>query len=206
MSTEPDNENKDNGVIGPEQQRALDSLRQVAGRETRRSLAVQQLTERLSKADPADVLEIAASQIRLLDEYHEIVLAQARKSFRLAAFMAVSGLVLFAFAVSQLLLQGANDAAIIAGIGGAVVEVVSGIGFYLYAKASGQLAEFQSRLDRTQRFLLANSICGSLKPAARDEARAELIRAVAGLSLLLPESERALRAESRQGGQEVEDA
>ena len=36
---------------------------------------------RLSKANPEDIQEIAASQIKLLASYYDLVLGQARKSF-----------------------------------------------------------------------------------------------------------------------------
>jgi hypothetical protein len=183
-----------------ERESSLESLRQIKGRDAYRRSAASEFAERLlSKADPPDVQEIAAGQIQLLDEYHEIVLGQARKSFVFAVAAAVTGIALFAFAVVLLLLEQSTEVAIFSGIAGAIVEVISGIGFYLYAKASGQLAEFQSRLDRTQRFLLANSVCGSLKGSAKDKARTELIRAIAGMSSLLPDGERGRAAESKEG-------
>ena len=65
--------------------------------------------------------------------------------------------------------------AIVPLIAGAVVEVVSGVVFYLYGQTSAQLSAFHSRLEVLQRYLLANSICEGLSEAERDKARAALI-------------------------------
>lgn len=138
--------------------------------------------DRLSKADRADVQEIAASQIGLLTAYHTLVLDQARRSFGWALIAAGVGLAFFLAAVGFLVYQQLANAALVSLVSGAVVEVISGINFYLYGKTSAQLAEFQNRLDATQRFLLANSICESLKGETKQQARWELIRAIAGVN------------------------
>ena len=62
------------------------------------------------------------------------------------------------------LVNGVNLASIVPLIAGAVVNVVSGIVFVLYGKASTQLTAFHHRLEVLQRYLLANSICGALAP------------------------------------------
>lgn len=40
------------------------------------------IIDRLSKADPKNVQEVAASQIQLLNKYYSLVLEQSHKSFR----------------------------------------------------------------------------------------------------------------------------
>jgi hypothetical protein len=77
--------------------------------------------------------------------------------------------------------QSVHDIAVVSVISGAIVEVVSGVNFYLYNKTTHQLAGFQNRLDQTQRFLLANSICGSLDQV-REQTVSELVRAIATYS------------------------
>jgi hypothetical protein len=131
--------------------------------------------ERLSKADPKNVQELAASQVQLLDVYHQIVLGQSRRSFWWALAGACSGLVFFMAAIGFTILTGNAVAASIPVISGAVIEVVSGVVFLLYGKATTQLSEFYNRLETLQRYLLANSICESLATNARDKARATLI-------------------------------
>lgn len=137
--------------------------------------------QRLSQTDPSQVQEIVASQIQLLNVYYEVVLDQARKSFRWALIAAGVGSAFFLAAVSFLLLRQSQDIAFISLISGALIEVISCINFFLYGKTSAQLAEFQTRLDKTQRFLLANSVCEGLGEEFKQQARSELVRAIAGI-------------------------
>src|SRR5260370_24827840 len=64
---------------------------------------------------------------------------------------------------------------IIGGIAGALIEIVSGIVFVLYARTSDQFKTFHISLHRTQLFLLANSICESLGENEKHLARAGLV-------------------------------
>ena len=82
------------------------------------------------------------------------------------------------FALSEKNALGATLAA----ISGAVVEIVAGIVFYLYGKTTSQLGDFHGRLERLQRYLLANSICESLGETERDKVRADLIREIAQIA------------------------
>jgi hypothetical protein len=54
-------------------------------------------------------------------------------------------------------------------IAGAIVEVLSGVAFYLYGTTSSQLSAFHGRLEVPQPYLLANSICeaSALRKMAR---------------------------------------
>ena len=89
------------------------------------------------------------------------------------------GLLFFFAAMMLLMLTRLQDVATISVIAGALVEVISGVNFYLYNKSSAQLAVFQQALDQTQRFLLANTICELLESETRDKARSELVHTIA---------------------------
>lgn len=134
--------------------------------------------ERLSQADPAKVQEVAASQTELLSIYHDVVLDQARRSFKWALIAAGIGFGFFLAAVAFMLLKQPESIATISLISGALVQVISAINFYLYGKTSIQLAEFQTRLDHTQRFLLAYSFCEGLDGDYKQQARAELVKVI----------------------------
>lgn len=146
------------------------------------SYSVADSVERLSKADPKDVQEIAASQIQLLTSYYEISLDQARRSFLWALVAAGVGLIFFLAAIGFLLFyqqsQGIATASIISG---SLIEVISAINFYLYGKTSAQFAEFHTRLGHTQRYLLANSLCESLEGEFKQQARADLVKVIGGI-------------------------
>jgi Na+/proline symporter len=95
------------------------------------------------------------------------VLAQSRRSFAWALTGAVAALAFFIAAAGYTLWTGEARAAVIPVVSGAVVEVVAGIVFFLYGKTTSQMGDFYGRLERLQRYLLANSICESLQGCRR---------------------------------------
>jgi hypothetical protein len=125
------------------------------------------------------VQEIAACQIGLLHSYYHTVLEQAKQSFRWALIAAGAGFAFLLAAVGFLLGQASVEVAVISTIAGVVVEVISGLNFYLYGQTTKQLAGYHLRLDQTQRFLLANSICEALEGDERQKARANLVKLIA---------------------------
>ena len=128
--------------------------------------------QRIGAADPADVQLIATSQLELLAGYHQIALAQSRRIFFWALVGSGVGLIFFVAAVAFALPTG------IAFLSGATVEIVAGIVFVLYGKATAQLSSFHSRLEVLQRYLLANSLCEALDGDDRNKARAALIQEI----------------------------
>jgi HEAT repeat protein len=145
--------------------------------------SVGRIAGRLSETDPGDVQRIAASQIVLLDSYYNAVLGQATTSFKWALVAAGIGLLFFLGAIAFLLTKQPNSIATVSIIGGAIVETIAGINFMLYGKTTAQLAHFHHRLDQTQRFLLANSICESLDGDVKYESRRQLVTVIATLGL-----------------------
>lgn len=159
----------------------LDIRQQVGAEKGGRAVGVY--IDRLAKAQPGDVQKIVASQISLLTSYYNAVLAQATMGFRWAVVAAGAGLILFLGAIAFLLITQITAVAVVGVVGGAIVEVISGINFMLYGKTTTQLAEFHERLDQTQRFLLANSICETLEGEAKQKTRAGLVSVIAGFRL-----------------------
>ena len=137
--------------------------------------------KRISEAKPGDIQEIAASQIELLSSYYQLALEQQRKSFKWALIAAGIGLACFLAAGTFLFYRDLKSVALISTISGTTVQIISGIQFYLYAQTTKQLADFHLRLDITQRFLLANSVCESLTGETQEKARHELVQAIAGI-------------------------
>jgi hypothetical protein len=90
------------------------------------SLAVKNFVERLLRASPGDVREIAALQIELLNSYYESALNQARWSFRWALIAAVVGLVFFLVSVGFMLAQQPQSLALIGMLSGALIEFIAG--------------------------------------------------------------------------------
>jgi hypothetical protein len=135
--------------------------------------------ERVATSDPSNIQEVAASQLSIISRIYENVLSQAQQSFRAALVAAAIGLVFLLAAIGFLLVQSRTDVATVSVIIGALVEVISGINFYLYAKTSQQLSSFHLRLDQTQRLLLANSVCENLEGDIKASTRAKLVHVIA---------------------------
>lgn len=138
--------------------------------------------ERLSRAEPKDVQKIVASQIEMLSAYYSLVHDQADRSFRLAVIFALTGIIIFIAATVFLFVYQMENIATVSIIAGAIVEIISAIGFYLYGKTSMQFTKFHERLILTQRFVLANSLCENLEGEIKDQARFEVIKKIAGVN------------------------
>src|SRR5262249_5101711 len=123
-------------------------------------------------ADPANVQLIAALQIELLTEYHQVALAQSHRLFFWALVGSGIGLIFFVAALVHAL---PTETAFLSG---AVIEIVAGIIFVLYGKTTAQLSSFPGRLEELHRYLLANSLCEGLDGDERNKARAALIQEI----------------------------
>jgi hypothetical protein len=80
-----------------------------AGRDiylTPADLKITESIRRIGVADPANVQQIAASQLELLAGYHQIALAQSRRSFFWALVGSGVGLIFFVAAVAFALATG----------------------------------------------------------------------------------------------------
>lgn len=137
---------------------------------------------RMAQAEPGKIQEIAASQIELLATYYDLAIQQAQRSFVWALVAAGAGFFFFLAAVAFVLFNQAQNVSVISLISGALIEVIAGINFYLYGKTTSQLSEFRERLDQTQRFLLANSVCESLSGETQQNTRVELVRKIASIT------------------------
>jgi len=114
----------------------------------------------------------------LSSRYYESVLLQARQSFRVALVSAVVGSAFFLAAVVIAIVEKNLNAATISSIGGAIVETISGLNFWLYGRTASQLDVFHIRLEQTQRYLLAYSMSRSLPEKDRQGPVGELIKTV----------------------------
>jgi len=135
----------------------------------------------VSLADPKNIQEVAASQIKVLEVYHQEVLRQARRSFDNALIASVAGLLLFVAAVA-LFLRESRAAAVVSTAGGAIASFLSTVHLVLYDRTRTQLFKFYHQLDVVRGHLLANSVCESLRGPTRDQTRARLVYSIAGMT------------------------
>jgi flagellar biosynthesis GTPase FlhF len=173
----------------PEQQQIADAEKMaedaVQSLPAGQQAAVKSLftsTSQLSTVAANDTQGLAAAAANILNSYYTIGLQQSKLSFRAALAAAITGAVFFLIAVAFLLRTQSLEIATVSTIGGALVELISGLLFYLYGRTTAQLADHRRSLEQTQRFLLANSITDDLKndaqPGTQDKARASLVSTI----------------------------
>jgi len=135
---------------------------------------------KITETASSKIRAIVSAQIETLSVYHNLIINNARRSFQSAFISAIVGILFLVVAVLFVLLDQSRDASVISSISGALVEVVAGINFYLYNKASKQLAEFQIRLETIQRYVLADAICDTLDNEYQQRARSMLVLSITG--------------------------
>ena len=169
-------------AAGPRGGTLVDALDAMAtGNVDRDFSQVKPSIDRLAKADPKDVQEVAASQLQLMAGYHKIVVSQASRCFFWALVGAGVGLVFFLVAALYSMATGNAVAAMVPVLAGSVVAAVAGLLFYLHGRTAAEVSDFHATLESVQRHLLANSICEGLSGEKKEQTRAELARKIANI-------------------------
>jgi hypothetical protein len=141
-------------------------------------------TASFSVAADGDVHKMASLHVQMILEYYQDVLEQAQRSFFWALVAAAVGTLFFIGAVAMTFIMNSWPSAFLSVVAGALIQVISALNFYLYNRASHQFASFHICLERTNRFLLANTMNDNLGDANKDPMRMELIRIVANAPML----------------------
>ncbi len=128
-----------------------------------------------SKEENQDIRTLMFENLRELRGFYVICKQQIRKSFSAAMFSCFAGFVLFVLAVIIFLLGGNNSASLMAGLSGAIVEIVSGLYFWMYRETSKQLGKYHKRLAATEKYLIALQIIEMLPEENRSEQYGKLI-------------------------------
>ena len=128
-----------------------------------------------SKEENQDIRALMFENLKELKEFYVICKQQIRKSFSAAMFSCFAGFVLFVLAVIIFLLGGNNSASLTAGLSGAIVEIVSGLYFWMYRETSKQLGKYHKRLEATEKYLIALQIIEMLPEGNRNEQYGKLI-------------------------------
>lgn len=139
--------------------------------------------EGVAEIAPGETQRMASLLSQMSLAYYADVRRQAQQSFLSALVAAGIGTLFFLYATYRGM---ESTGATISLIAGALVQVISAINFFLYDRASRQFALFHICLERTNRFLLANSLCQNLDNLdRREEVRAELVKVVANAPMLM---------------------
>jgi hypothetical protein len=169
----------DKGQGGRNLAEALDAA--ATGHVEKDYSPVKPSIDRLAKADPRDVQEVAASQLQLMIACHRIDLTQARRCFFWALVAAGAGLLLFVLAALSGIVGGSAAAAFALVLSGFGMEAVAALLFSLYGRSAAESRDFHVRLETVQRHIIANSICEGLHGDKKEQTRAELARKIANI-------------------------
>lgn len=144
-------------------------------------LQLKPYIDRLAKADPKDIQEVAASQLQLMTGNYKIVLSQSRRYFFWALVTAGIGLFFFLIAAVYSIATGNAGAAIVPILSGAVIEGIAGLLFRLSGQVAAESRDFHAKVETVHRYLLANTISESLNGDMKEQIRAELARKIANI-------------------------
>jgi hypothetical protein len=100
------------------------------------SFKIGAAVEQIADADPANIQQVAAAQMRLSTAYYEAALSQARQSFRWALIAAVTGTALFIVAIGILLASRRLDISVLSAVGGGLSQLIAALNFWLYGRTS----------------------------------------------------------------------
>ncbi|HEX9130909.1 MAG TPA: hypothetical protein VF844_01315 [Ktedonobacteraceae bacterium] len=128
--------------------------------------------------DPAKIQEVAATQVAISEMYYKTSLQHAQRLFRWALITAGAALIFFLVAVALQVLQKPVNGSWISLASGGVLAALAMLNFFLSGRVFNQLRAFHARLDKTQQYMLANSICENLKGEVKQATQIELIRAM----------------------------
>ncbi len=106
--------------------------------------------------EPKDVLTLMRRNVAELREYYTINKQQARNAFSAAIFVCFLGFLLFGSGVVlSYAIPTSNGIVQYSTVSGTIVEMISGLFFWLYSKAIKQINIFHQSLQGTQEFLTA---------------------------------------------------
>jgi hypothetical protein len=142
--------------------------------------------EELARTRPGDTHKMASLHQQMSLNYYQDVRRQAQQSFYSALAAATVGTLFFLYAAWYMLPQNGHTPsnAYISLIAGSLVQVISAINFYLYAKTAHQFSGFHVCLERTNRYLLVNTLCENLSDEHKDDMRMEIIRVIANAPMI----------------------
>jgi hypothetical protein len=146
--------------------------------------SLQKHCDEIARASPDNVHRIASLMQKMIIEYYQDVRRQALLAFFAALGLEVVAVVFFFVAALAAVGGGVSGTTTLSAISGFLIQVMTAIVFYLYSQSARQFAGFHICLERTNRFLLANSMVEHLPEPDRNAKRAEVITTVLNAPML----------------------
>lgn len=124
-----------------------------------------------------DVVSLMINNVSELREYYVISKRQANRAFTSTLIICILGFVIFIVGIILSAVIG-QELALYTTISGGIVEVISGLFFWLYKSATNQLNLYHERLGYTEKYLTAMQLAENISPERKDETYRYIIEMV----------------------------
>ena len=124
-----------------------------------------------------DVIDLMLKNVRELREYYIISKRQATNAFSASLIVCFLGFIVYIAGIVVFVFSGENTL-LLTTISGTIVEVISGLFFWLYRHAIKQLNIYHQRLGTTEKYLTAIRLVDKMGEDKRDEMYKHIIECV----------------------------
>lgn len=148
----------------------------VEDAEVQKSL--EKIKQKVTGEDPnvnQDVLEKMNRNISQMEDYYTVTKRQARQTYSAAMIACILGFIIYLGGIYLSRDPDSGGVSLVSSIGGSIVEVISGLFFWLYSKASEQMKVYYDGLRETENYLSSLSVAEKMAPENRDSAYAYII-------------------------------
>jgi len=124
-----------------------------------------------------DVIDLMLKNVRELREYYIISKRQATNAFSASLIVCFLGFIVYIAGIAVFVISGEN-ALLLTTISGTIVEVISGLFFWLYRHAIKQLNIYHQRLGTTEKYLTAIRLVDKMGQDKHDDMYKHIIECV----------------------------
>lgn len=124
-----------------------------------------------------DVIDLMLKNVRELREYYIISKRQATNAFSASLIVCFLGFIVYIAGIAVFVISGEN-ALLLTTISGTIVEVISGLFFWLYRHAIKQLNIYHQRLGTTEKYLTAIRLVDKMGQDKHDNMYKHIIECV----------------------------
>lgn len=124
-----------------------------------------------------DVIDLMLKNVRELREYYIISKRQATNAFSASLIVCFLGFIVYIAGIVVFVISGENTL-LLTTISGTIVEVISGLFFWLYRHAIKQLNIYHQRLGTTEKYLTAIRLVDKMGQEKHDDMYRHIIECV----------------------------
>ena len=139
--------------------------------------SIKEFSDLISKNEQVDIINIMYENVGEMREYYVISKQQANRSFVAALFICFAGVIIYVIGMFSYIFGG-KDINVITIVSGTVIEVISGLFFWLYKNTIKQLEVYHKRLESTEKYLIAYHMIQQVPEERRYEEQRNYINYV----------------------------